>query len=84
MDDGKIGGMTLDELKDLGFAPADIDYIQEQAGVYGDLFALKAMHGPDTIKPMLIQAFESGVAVGIAKVRKMAKVKTIGFRPPQA
>lgn len=80
----KVAGFPVEELKDLGLTSADIEYIREKSLAFKDKSdeagTVKTTHSPESVKKIAHLAFEQGIAVGIAKVRGLAKVeKKIGF-----
>lgn len=75
---GTIASYTVEELKELGFSSADIEYVLEMTSVYTDSLKREPMEANKIA--IAKSAFEAGVIVGVAKVRKLQKKLTkIGF-----
>ena len=80
----EVAGFPVEELKDMGLTSGDIEYTARsrwRSRTKGDeTGTVKTTHSPESVKKIAHLAFEQGIAVGIAKVRGLAKVeKKIGF-----
>jgi hypothetical protein len=79
-----VAGFPVEELKNMGLTSADVEYIREKSLTFKNKIdepgKVTQTHGPESVKAMVHLAFEQGIAVGIAKVRGLAKAEEkIGF-----
>ncbi len=81
----KIGGISVEELQRVGMSRAQIDYIRDTAFTFQQRLTrsgiVASSHGP----AFIVEAFEQGLALGIAEATSLAGVKKeIGLYWPVA
>jgi hypothetical protein len=81
---GTIGGIPVEEMKTAGLSHEDIEFIREKTTLYHAKISepgrVSTTHDPASVIVIARQAFEAGMALGIAKSKRLTNVpKKLGF-----
>lgn len=80
----QIGAVNVEELKKAGMSDADVEFIREAALMFKQKISepgvVASSHEPESVIGIAYSSFQHGIALGIAKAKRLTKVrKTIGF-----
>jgi hypothetical protein len=79
-----LGGVSVDELKRVGFSNSDIEYMLEISSLYlakiSEPGKVTTTHKPASVLTIAHNAFQAGLACGLAKGKKLTRAeKKFGF-----